>query len=67
MIRTTSQDLVEDSLMKDFVVMTNDMLRRIAQSKKWNTEFTMQEKQTVLGLISVIGGWQPSLAAGQLV
>ena len=42
------------------------MLIQLTQDP-WDTHFTDLKKQSVIGLLSVIGGWQPSLRTGQIV
>ena len=42
------------------------MLEELTQ-KSWETDFDDGKQKYMLGLLTVIGGWQPSLKTGQLI
>jgi len=59
-----SIEISKGSVEYEIITKINKMLEQIASSASWNNEFSEDQKQTIIGLISLIGGWQPCLAIG---
>ena len=64
--RSAEYELFRQSTLKcrtHLLAVLNQSLEQL-NSKKWSSEFTEVEKQHIIGLLAVIGGWQPSIRSG---
>ena len=54
------------TMCEEVASQLNQMLQELT-AKSWEADFDESQKKYMIGLLTVIGGWQPSLRTGQLV